>query len=188
MKPKGSGKACSCSGKMAGGAHPTDSHCAEAGGFSLMETVMATLLVGLLLTAVLNNVGATMAGRYNLSERSRGYALANDLMGEVVNSQYQEPTDTPLFGRESGEVGTVRSQWDDVDDFNGWSESPLQRRDGTVIPNTTGWTRSVTVERVNPDNLTQTVGTESGAKRITVTVKHGDRVVGKRVVVRTSGV
>lgn len=169
-------------------------HCRAPGqgrktdGFSLMETVMATLLVGLLLTAVLSNVGASKMGRYNLSERSRGYALANDLISEIINSQYQEPTDTPLFGRESGELSTVRSQWDDVDDFNGWSESPLQRRDGTAIPNTTGWTRSVTVDRVTPANLTQTVGTESGAKRITVQVKHGDRVVAKRIAVRTSGV
>ena len=37
-----------------------------------------------------------------------------------------------------------------VDDFNGWSESPPQERDGTVMSGLSGWQRSVLVERVTP--------------------------------------
>ncbi len=72
-----------------------------------------------------------------------------------------------------------------MDDYNGWSESPPQFADGTAMPNLANWSRSVQVAFVNPTNLSQTSTTETGAKRITVTVTHNGVVVATRVAVRT---
>jgi len=158
---------------------------ANAPGFSLIEAVIATLLVGTVIVAAMNTVGASKTGQYMSLERSGGDFLANSLMAEIVNRYYEEPDDTPVFGRESGESGGQRDRWDDVDDYNGWSATPAERRDGTAITGS-DWTRSVTVDWVNPNNLSQVVGANLGAKKITVTVKKGDRVIATLVAVRTS--
>ena len=55
-----------------------------------------------------------------------------------------------------------------------------------AIPNTAGWTWDVSVKWVDPLDLSQTLGIESGVKRITVTVKHGNRVIVSWVAVRTN--
>lgn len=157
----------------------------KTGGFTLVESILSIVLIGTVLVAVMNNVGASKSGQYVILERSGGNFLANNLMAEIINRSYEEPDDTPVFGRETGENSSQRDQWDDVDDYNGWSASPAEERDGTAITNS-DWTRSVTVERVNPDNLSQTSGSETGAKKVTVTIKRGDRVIATRTAVRTS--
>jgi len=156
----------------------------QAGGFTLVEAVISVVLVGTVVVAAMNNVGASKTGQYMNLERSGGDFLANSLMAEITNQSYEEPDDTPLFGRES-ESGGDRTEWDDVDDYNGWSASPAERRDGTAFTSS-DWSRSVTVERVNPDDLSQTSGSETGVKKITVTIKRGDRVLATRTAVRTS--
>lgn len=157
----------------------------KAGGFTLVETVISILLIGTVLVAVMNNVGASKTGQSVTLERADGNFLANSLMAEIINRSYEEPDETPLFGRETGESGSQRDQWDDVDDYNGWSANPAERRDGTSITDAQ-WTRSVTVEWINPDNLSLTSGSETGAKKITVTIKRGDRIIATRTAVRTS--
>ena len=91
-----------------------------------------------------------------------------------------------MFGTESGEGTSNRADFDDVDDYHDWSQSPPQRRDGTVIPDLNGWGRSVAVQWVNPTNLSQTLGSDQGAKRMTVTVTHNGRPVASVFAFRTS--
>lgn len=166
-------------------AHSPNEAATKAGGFTFVEVVISIVLIGTVLVAVMNNVGASKGGQYMIHERSSGNFLANNLMAEIISRPYEDPDDTPDFGRELGESGGQRDAWDDVDDYDGWSASPPERRDGTEITSSQ-WTRSVTVERVNPDNLSQTSGSETGAKMITVTVKRGDRIIATRTAVRTS--
>ena len=54
------------------------------------------------------------------------------------------PADRPAFGPDSGESSWHRrSVFDDVDDYNGWNESPPQYRDGTTIPDRDDWRHRV---------------------------------------------
>jgi hypothetical protein len=79
-----------------------------------------------------------------------------------------------LFGREAGEQLANRASWNDVDDFDGYVETSPVDPAGTAIPGVPeGWSRSVTVEWVAPSNPSQTSQTETGLKRVTVTVKRG---------------
>ena len=154
-------------------------------GFTLIEAIISIVLVGALLVAVMNTVGASKTVEYTTLERSEGNLLAQSMMAEILNRSYEEPDDTPVFGRETAEIVAQRDQWDDVDDYNGWSATPPERPDGTAIASSE-WTRSVAVVRVNPDDLSQTSGSETGAKKVTVTIKRGGRVLATRTAVRTS--
>ncbi len=62
------------------------------------------------------------------------------------------------------------AQFDDVDDYHNWTESPPQFRDGRAIPGLAGWTRKVTVEHIDPDTMAPCGTTDRGVKRISVIV------------------
>lgn len=113
--------------------------------------------------------------------------LAQQLMSEIVQSSYADPVSgSTTFGPESGEK---RSSYNDVDDYNGWSESPPANRAGAVIPGFTGWTRSVQVSYVDPTTPTTVVSTDKGMKRIVVSVKSPSGKVQTLTALRsTSGV
>ncbi len=153
--------------------------------FGMAETALSVVIVGVMLVAALKAVGVSRSGQINISDRARGELLARALMEEIMRQAYREPTDTPLFGLEGAEIGSInRLLFDDVDDYDGLTNSTPQYRDGTTIPNATGWTRSVTVVYVNPSNFNQTSITDSGAKRITITVAHNNVTVATLVAVR----
>jgi hypothetical protein len=90
-----------------------------------------------------------------------------------------------VFGRESGESASARSTYDDVDDYNGWNQSPPRYRDGTIIPDRTNWRHRVTITRVVPTNLTQTSATDQGAKRVQVIIEYDGQVIAEQFAVRT---
>ncbi len=153
-------------------------------GFTLVETVVSTLLVGVVVVAALNTVSASMVGRQKMGDRGHAQLLAQDLMVEILQQAYEEPDDTPIFGRESSENGGSREEYDDVDDYHGWSSSPPEYKDGTEIPNLDGWSRSVSVARVDPHDLPGNVGSDTGVKRIVVTVTRHDATLATLVAVR----
>jgi hypothetical protein len=102
-------------------------------------------------------------------------------MAEILQARYREPVDTPAFGIEAPESRTCRALWDDVDDYNGWTESPPQAKDGTSLGLPAGWRRDVAVDYVTPDDPTAKSGTDQGIKRIIVTVTDP---AGKKTVVQ----
>lgn len=155
------------------------------GAFSLVEVVVSVLIVSGLFVAALSALAAAKTGRYVLTERSRGVLLAQDLLAEILQQPYEDPETPGVFGREGAEVGTTRQDFDDVDDYRAWSASPPQRKDGSVIPGTEGYARSATVQWANPANLDEASASPTGVKRITVTVRHNDRIVGQLLGVRT---
>lgn len=155
-------------------------------GLSLVEVIVATMIVGLMAVAALNSLGAATRSSESIGNRSVAAGLADELMSEIVQQPYSDPNQTPVFGREPGEPSTPRSEFDDVDDYDGWNQSPPQYPDGTVIPNRSDWRQRVTITQVNPSNPIQSVGTEQGAKQIRVTIEYRNRVLAERVVLRTN--
>jgi MSHA pilin protein MshD len=142
----------------------------RCGAFTVMEAVISTVIVTVMLVAALNTVGASRITQHKAVLVSRGRMFAESLMTEILEQSYQNPTEPHVFGLEAGEAGPTRAAYNDVDDYNGWSESPPVAKDGTALPNSANWNRTVTVEWVNPLDPTQVSGAETGAKRITVVV------------------
>ena len=114
-------------------------------GFTMAEAAVAMVIVSVLLVAALRATSASALTQYKTAEKATGLALAQGLMSDIIALPYQEPSGTPNFGLETGESATNRANYDDVDDYNGWNQSPPQDKSGTVIPGLTGWTQIVAV-------------------------------------------
>ncbi|MCU0914914.1 MAG: prepilin-type N-terminal cleavage/methylation domain-containing protein [Planctomycetes bacterium] len=137
-------------------------------GFTLIETLLSTVIVAVMFVAALNTLGASRVTQLKAALIGQGRMLAEALMAEILPQHYEEPDGACVFGREAGELETSRAAYDDVDDYQGWSESPPVTCEGTVLPDAAHWTRSVTVAWVDPLNPRQVSGAETGVKRITV--------------------
>ena len=155
-------------------------------GFSLIEVVISTMLVGLILVASMKSLGAVLRHRQFTTDRDRAILLAEDLAAEILENGYSDPDEPLGFGRESGESGGRRENYNDVDDFHNWDATPPQERGGTVMTGLSTWRRIVTVEYVDPNALTNTVASDQGVKRITVNVYDSGQLVATQIAIRTS--
>lgn len=153
-------------------------------GFTLVEAVISIVLVGVLLVAAINTLGATAVSKRNIEHQALGYTLAADLMAEILNQAYEEPVDNVAFGREAGESGGSRVDWDDVDDYGGWSATPPETKDEEPLDGYDQWTRSVVVAFVDPASLND-LGGNTGVKRITVTASFNGVPAAELVAIRT---
>lgn len=155
--------------------------------FSLIEAAIASIIVGGVLVASLNVIGAAAATDRRMNDQDRATLLARDLMSEIMMLPYADP-DTgagATLGPESGEVTGTRSQFDDADDYHGWEASPVQLTDGTLIAGFSKWSRSVTCRRLNPTTL-DIVAVDSGVLEVTVTVRRSDTTLASIVALRTN--
>ncbi|MFQ5730800.1 MAG: hypothetical protein ACE5KM_02475 [Planctomycetaceae bacterium] len=146
---------------------------------------MSTLIVGLVVVGSMESLGVLIEHRRYTSDRNRAELLAEDLMSQVLASDYSDPDGAPVFGPEPLEANGTRRLFDDVDDFHKWDAAPPQERDGTLIKGLKGWRRTVTVEYVDPTDLATTVTSDLGVKRITVTVYGNGRTMAGATTIRT---
>ena len=139
---------------------------------TLVEAVVSTAIVGVMLVAALNTVGASQVTQNKMGQRSRALLLAQDLMAEILQQAYEDPDlASGSFGLTVAEIADGdRSLWNDVDDYNGWSASPPQQKDGTELSDFDGWGRSVAVGWVDSTEVGTERVSDTGVKRIVVTV------------------
>lgn len=157
----------------------------DRAGFSLLEAALSTVVVAVMLVAALNTVGASRITQHKVVLVCRGRLLAESLLAEILRQNYEDPNTPPVFGREEGELETTRDTYDDVDDYNGWIASPPVAQDGTALANAADWSRSVTVQWVDPLDPQLVRAEETGAKRITVVASFRNVPQATVVAVRT---
>ena len=154
------------------------------GGFSMVEAVISILLVGILLVAAMNTVAASRVSQRVVTDREHGIHLAQQLMTEILQMPYMEPgANTDSLGLDASESN--RTDFDDVDDYKNWLRQPPENPDGTVVPGSAGYRRTVGVYWVVPTNLDQLSGTSTGVKTIRVTVFKGNRRGADVTTIRT---
>ncbi|MGE3316530.1 MAG: hypothetical protein AB7O26_15550 [Planctomycetaceae bacterium] len=158
---------------------------ATARGMSMTEVVLSTILVALVVVGALNGVAGVMAGHASLSNVARANKLAAELLAEVLEQPYADPNETPVFGPESSESTSSRTDFDDVDDYDGWTATPPKSRTGTTLTGFDGWERKVVVKWVTPNDPSVISGTDQGVKRITVTVSRNGVVIATQIGLRT---
>lgn len=143
-------------------------------GITLAEVVISTLLVGLVMVGAMASVGGATKSWITSSQQADGQALARALLSEIVALPYEDPSQTPSFGTETGETGSpgVRSGYDDVDDYLDLADSPPHDRAGVALSGYSSWQRTADVVKVNPSgHVDMTDGAaDLSLRRITVTV------------------
>lgn len=178
---------------------------------TLAESLVSMVIVGVMVVAALNLTASAVQGRQLRATRAQGKNLAIDLMWEIMAGTYEEHDNIivdqrlehsngavvetpdpqieqpPVFGPEPGEDGGTREYFDDIDDYNGWSSTPPQIKDGTVIPGYDGWSRSVDVKFSRLDDPKSISVSETGIKRILVTVTDPRGRIEQVVAVRSRG-
>jgi hypothetical protein len=154
--------------------------------FSLLECAVASIILALLAGATVNAVGSTVKARRIEADRARARGLAADLIGEIAGQLYEEPgVVTTVLGPETGDgAGPSRLLYDDVDDYNGLKETPPTQRDGTPIAGLTNWKRQTVVDWVVAGSLAVSA-TETGIKRVTVSVSFNGKPLATAVALRS---
>lgn len=158
-------------------------------GVTFVEMAISVILVAVMLVVALKMVGAARVDHRILYDRRSGDQLAQGLMTEILQQAYADADSGPdSFGVDAGEGGAEsRSLFDDVDDYDGWSASPPQQKDGTEMAGRSKWRRSVAVDWVDSTDFAQVVGSNQGVKRITVEVSRESVPVAQLQAIRASG-
>lgn len=137
-----------------------------------MEVTISTLIVGSLVVAALQSVGNMSRTWVTTNQLLDGQALAQDLMREILSQGYTDPTDAAAatWGRETGE--SSRAVFDDIDDYDNWTESPVKDAAGNALTSYTGWSRTVDVKKISTWDYSARSDTsnDTGLRSVTVTV------------------
>jgi type II secretory pathway pseudopilin PulG len=155
--------------------------------FTLAEVCVSVLIVGVMLAAAAQTLGQSSMLQFRISERTRAKQLARALMAEILQQTYVETIGTPTFGPEGGET---RATYDDVDDYNGLTETSPTSKDGTSlnVPSASTWKRTVSVVWMNGSTLTVAAPqAETGVKLITVNVYHRNVLITSLVALKGNG-
>jgi hypothetical protein len=146
-------------------------------GITLVECAVSVMVISGLLVAGLSAARTQVDMQASASDEARASLLAADMMTEIQAHHTGDPNNgliggliSGLLGTDVGENPTDRRTFDDVDDYDGWTETPPREMDGTVIPGYSGWTRSVQVKPVLLSNPATTSASRTGLVRITVIV------------------
>ena len=138
-------------------------------GFSLIEVLIAILLIGIAVVSLVaantaftkaNGAGTDLSTAEFLIEQIRELTM----LLPVIDPETEDAT----FGPEAGET---LDGYDDLDDFDSKTFSPPIDVDRNVLNNFTAFHQLVTVENVNASNFEQIVGDHSSYfVRVTVRV------------------
>ncbi|MEO1535170.1 MAG: hypothetical protein AAFS11_06375 [Planctomycetota bacterium] len=149
-------------------------------GIAMIETVLATAIVGGLTVAALSLVSSAAMERRVSSERTRGMLLASQLAEEIAARPVQ--VGTPI----TADPILNRLLFDEVADYDGLRQSPPRERDGTALVDTDGWTRTVDVTEVAASDLEGPEVADTGVYRVTVRAEFAGRIAGEVVMYRSS--
>jgi hypothetical protein len=156
----------------------------SGGAFSIIEIVVAMLVVSSMLVASLYAVGASRSTLRRGTDRATAGALADDLLGFVYRLPYKSPSGS-ILGIELGNVLADKTTLDDVDDFDGYREQPPQYANGAAMSGMAEWERRVAVVWVSTSDPSVVSASETGVKRITVTVHKNGTEIARRIALRT---
>lgn len=140
----------------------------RAGGFTLVEAMMSVVIVSGVLVAALGTFGAMARARQVQIDRAAASHLAQQVLTEVLQCYYADPQGGIGLAADAGEAS--RTAYDDVDDYHNWQMDPPTLRDGTAMPGYAGWKVKVRVHYADLADPDSQIVTETGLKRIKVTV------------------
>lgn len=110
-----------------------------AGGFSLLETIVFIVVVGAGLAGVLSVFTLTATKSADPMVIRQAVAIGEAFLDEILSRVFSDP------GAYTGAATDPRSNFADVDDYNGYSSAGIKTRSNQVVPGLTAYSVSVTV-------------------------------------------
>ena len=151
-------------------------------GFSLAEVLIAIVLVGLSITAlVMASSSFTMANGAG-ADLSTAEFLIEQIRELTVSMPVADPCSvTWTFGAEESTL----TEYDDVDDFDGLTFSPPINAGKETLDDLAAFSQRVTVQNVSQSNFDAVVGDQaSDFVRVTVEVLQNGAVIGSTSWIR----
>ena len=150
-------------------------------GFSLIEVLIATVLVGMAIAALVAANGSFSMANVAGADLSTAEFLVEQIRELTTLLPVVDPgvTTWTVLGPEAGESLV---NYDDVDDWDGFDSlslgGPINAQRGT-LPALATFRQQVTVQKLNPSDFDQTQADASGSNfvRITVTILQNGRPI-----------
>jgi MSHA pilin protein MshD len=138
-------------------------------GITIAETVISMLLISFVLVSTLSIIAPISRSGTVHANKLVATNLASELAEEISTKFWTSPIldDPDSIGPGAGEV---RSTFDDIDDYNGFSSSPPSLSSGSTNFALTGWSRSVKVTHVQVSDPSIESPTYTGLKKVIITV------------------
>jgi Tfp pilus assembly protein PilV len=129
-------------------------------GYILLETAVTYVIVSFTIVSLASVVTLSLEANTASEASLICGQLAHELLQEIqlrkwdqnwASSQkpaYPALSPSATLGVDSGENASNKTTFNDIDDFNGWTESPPQDPMGNTLSQFVGFSRSVTVQYV----------------------------------------
>lgn len=134
------------------------------GGFTLLETALATIIVGVGVLAIVSAQQAFHQKNSWSTHVSTATNLGNEIREMTWNLPRRDPVTGDAFWGPEGDNELWVGDFDDLDDFDGdggglifsaaLDNGPINAR-REIIPNMDGWSQTVRVFNVNPFDITE---------------------------------
>lgn len=144
-------------------------------GFTLVETALAMVIVGTGVMALLQLLAAGSMVNSSGTTLTTAVNLANNIHEITIGLPFQNPTHPGTLAKDSGGPTAYTYLWD----MNGDTYSPpldVRRNPITTYAN---WSQQVTINTVDPTNVTASRPNDPTVPtaRVTVVIKHNSTVV-----------
>jgi len=139
-------------------------------GVTLVELILSMVIISIALTGVFTVMNLTVSHSADPIIQHQAVSIAESYLEEILLQSYVNPN--------GGYTGVDRSQFDDVDDYNGLSDTGVQDSLGNLVTILANYNVSVLVS--SPVTLTDGIL----AKKITVSVSgvgNNLKLIGYRV-------
>jgi MSHA pilin protein MshD len=138
-------------------------------GFSLIEAVVLIVVVGLAVSPLVGLFREVVVRHSDAQQTTMAVGLARGLMEEILSKSYEDPqAGAGSFGTEEGS----RTNYDDVDDYDGLNEKPPRDNRNNALNDFSAFRTRATVVNVQPAAPGGSAAPDGSTdfKRVTVTV------------------
>ena len=139
---------------------------------TLAETVVSILLISFVLVSTLQIVGPVSRSSSLQADRLVAANLANEIAEEITTKPFIDDNAASQddIGIDADDTVFARLNFDDIDDYDGWSSSPPKMSYGVTNSSLIGWTRTVSAKHVLVNDPNTASATYTGLKKITIRV------------------